>query len=64
MLCTCCVARATHRLVNDLDDAGLQLGHDRGVTGGHTVLARATRDDHLKTQGGHRNHQQEEVKVK
>lgn len=40
-------ARFTHRLVNNLNDAGLQLGHDRRVTGGDTVLARATRDDHL-----------------
>lgn len=44
-------ARATHRLVNNLNDAGLHLGDDRRVTGGDTVLARATRDDHL-TQGG------------
>lgn len=36
-----------HRLVQDLNYAGLQFGHDGRVAGGHAVLARATGDDHL-----------------
>lgn len=56
-------ARVTHRLVNNLNDAGLQLGHDRRVAGGDTVLTRAARDDHLakKREGDTENHSGEEV---
>lgn len=38
-----------HRLVQDLENTGLKLGDDGRVTSGDAVLARATRDDHLRT---------------
>lgn len=38
-----------HRLVQNLENTGLELGDDGRVTGGHAVLARAARDDDLTT---------------
>lgn len=42
----------THRLVHNLNHAGLQLRDDGRVAGGNTVLARASRDDHLAADEG------------